>query len=69
MKLVEQYGHIYKMSDSAYKKMLRCIIKGQEYDLEVLGGKDLGPIAATPLSMNVMQARDALKNLQKETYP
>jgi hypothetical protein len=66
MKLVEQYGHIYKMSDTAYKRLLRLIVKGQDWDIEVLGGKDLGPIAAKPLSLTPMDGRDLLKELQRE---
>lgn len=37
MKIVESFGHIWRLSDAAYIEMLRGIANDTEIDLNVLG--------------------------------
>ena len=59
MKLAEQYGTVFSLSESAYKKLLTQIANGQNYDLGALG-KCLGVIAITPLDMDESEASEKL---------
>ena len=68
MKLVEQYGHVYKLSNPAYKRLLRLISTGREWDIETIGGKDLGLIDAKPLLLSPWDAKVQLDILQQQKY-
>lgn len=66
MKLVEQHGCIYKMSNAVYKRLLRLIVVGQDCDLQTLGAKVIGPISPNPTTMTSGQALEALTTLKLE---
>lgn len=59
MKLVEQYGSVFRLTNKEYKEMLKGIATGNGYQL----GNELGTIEARPLNMTIEQAEDELRDL------
>ncbi len=61
MKLVEQYGSVYRLTNKAYVQLLKNIRDGQEYSL----GPNLGVIDCYPLDMEPDGALQELADLGK----
>lgn len=60
MKLVEQYGSVFRLTNKEYKEMLEGIATGGGYQL----GNELGIIEARPLNMTAEQAEEELRDLR-----
>jgi hypothetical protein len=68
MKLVQQFGVVYKMSDRAYKRMLKVMSEndGTGPTWDELGAKCLGYIDLNTTDITAERAKEALADLKAE---
>lgn len=67
MKLVPQYGGLWKLSERRWRRLLKSIIKGEGYDLDDLGVKLNAEIVEAPLDMTQDRAKELLEERKKSS--